>query len=469
MADLIIVNGKIVTPRELIPASISIYQGKIEKIGSRAEMLSGVEEIDAQGGYVIPGLVDPHVHFGLRGPKNVWQAIQEEWKPETCGAIHGGVTTLLVMLCWQQDYLPAIESLTPWAEENSYGDFGYSVVVQNEAHIKELEKLFPKGITSYKHFFTAFKGKEGEQIGLFHCDEGTLFRSFVKIAELGPPALAMVHAEDSDLYNYFIEKVRSSGRDGLEAWADARPNFCESLRVESAALMAEKAKAALHFVHISTKESLEILAKYMQKGVNISAEAVPHTLTVSKHRNSEVGVWGKFVPPLRGPEDMDALWMALRAGVLQHVATDHCCYTREEKERGGGKFGSIWQVPPGISNVMEHWLPVMMTYGVNQGRITIQKLVEVCCENNAKRFGLYPRKGAIVPGADADLVILDPNNRKEVDEKFYHGRNRDISVHWGETLAGIPRYVLLRGKVIVDKGQMVSPKCIGRFTPSQRI
>ncbi|MGE5473928.1 MAG: dihydroorotase [Ignavibacteriales bacterium] len=454
-ADILIKNGKVVTPNGILETSILVNDGRISGLGSQTDGITAKKHIDAKGRYIIPGLVDPHMHFGLRNPKDVINAIKEEWEPETCGAIYGGVTTILVMLCSKDEYTPMLRELRDWAKTKSYSNYGFTAVIQNKKHIEEIQTLFEIGVRGFKHFFTAFKGIEGEKIGLNCCEEELLCESFEKIAQIGSSAVAMIHAEDSGIYNYYIDKIKESGQDGLKAWADARPNFCEYLRVEFAARLALEFNLPLHFVHISTKESLEIIKKYKKLGANISAEMVPHTIAVPYEKNDEIGVWGKFVPPLRSQKEIEELWKGIKDGTIEHISSDHCCYTREEKEKGGGKFGSIWNPPPGISNVMEHWLPVLVTYGVKEGKIDIQGLVKICCENNAKRFGLFPRKGCIAPGSDADLVILDIDKPYVVDEKFYHGRNKDISIHFGETLYGRPQTLIVNGETVIEEGELL--------------
>jgi dihydropyrimidinase/dihydroorotase len=376
-------------------------------------------------------------------------------------ALYGGVTTVVPMIMAEGSYVPLVRDLIEWGNAKSPVDFALTPIIHTDQHVAEIPQLFTMGTASFKHFFTAFKGEEGRQVSLSSVDEGQFFRSLETIRDCGGPAFAMCHAEDCDLYRIFVDRVKSSGQDGLGAWADARPPFTEFVRIEMASALAFEANAPLYFVHLSTGKSVEIVQKYKQKGARLSAEAVIHTLTAFREQD-EMGVWGKFVPPLRSREEIKPLWDGIRSGVIDTVATDHCTYTLEDKEGKGGKFGSIWDVPPGISNVQEHWLPVLWTDGVQTGQITVQDVARLCAENAARRFGLYPKKGAIVPGADADLVIVDDTTSCTVDQNFYHGRDSRFSIYQGRKLVGRPKLTMLRGRTVMRDGQYLGGQT-GRF------
>ena len=473
MIDTVITNGTVVTSTEMRIASVAIDGGRVIMVADHSLMPAARETINAEGKYVLPGFVDPHVHFGIAGgPMNEEAGrIKRDFEPESRNAAHGGVTTCLLMFL--DPGTPAeVEELIQWGNERSYVDFGFVVTVRDTQEIALIEPFVAKGITTFKFFFNAFKKGpiEANPVYNWHfgCDEATLYQSFETIRRIGPPAIAVVHAEDNDLFNYFAPAAERTGKNDLVAWELSRPPICEFTRVELTAQFAESTQCPVHFYHFSTARSVEILKRYLDRGVDLSAEVVPHTLTVSKHAWEEVGVWGKFVPPLRGDDEIEALWQGIRAGIIRHISTDHCPYTREEKEVGGGKFGSIWEAPPGISNVFGHWLAVLFTEGVRKGRITLQKLVEVCSENNAKRFGLYPKKGAIAVGSDADIVIIDPKVEHLVDENFYHGRDSTISIHMGQRLIGKPWLTMLRGKVIVREWKTAAEPGVGRYIPSLR-
>ena len=467
MIDKVIANAKIVTPSEVVHGSIAVDDGRIELIGPGFLMPKAKQTVDAGGRYVIPGLVDPHVHYGLVGTAPFKENCKRDWRPDSVGAAFGGVTTVMPMLMEKDSYIPVAKELRRWGEENSAVDFAFTLIVSQEHHLRDLNALFDDGMTAYKHFFTAFKGAEGEQINVQGVDEGFFYRSLEAIRGLGAPALAMCHAEDCELYNVLIKQQQSMGKDGLKAWDAARPPFTESVRIEMASRIAYEANAPLYFVHLSNGESIRAVQKYKAMGARLAAEAVIHTLTVSCEQEKEIGNWGKFVPPLRTWAEIHNMWRGIRAGVFDTIATDHCTYSLEDKTLGHGKFGSVWDVPPGISNVQEHWLPVLWTDGVKTGRITVHELVKLCSENTARLFGLYPRKGAISAGADADLVILDDTTTHLVDESFYHGRDPRLSIYQGRKLFGRPWMTILRGKTIVKDGKYVGDHGDGKFVPAR--
>jgi dihydropyrimidinase len=458
MIDTVIHNAKVVTSSEVIAGSIAIDGGRIELIGPSWQMPKCREEIDAGERFVIPGLVDPHVHYGLiPEPGGSFASdCKRDWRPDSVGAAFGGVTTVMPMLMAHDSYVPVTKELIGWANENSATDFAMTVIVHDEQHLTDMNELFDLGVTSFKHFFNAYQDEEGEQIQLAPVDEGTLFRSLEKIRGLGPPAIAMVHAEDCGLYSQFIAREIAKGNDGLKAWNDARPPFTESIRVEMASKLAYEARAPLYFVHLSNKESIEIVQRYKHMGTRLAAEAVIHTLTVSCEQEDEVGIWGKFVPPLRSWDEIHNMWRGIHAGVFDCVATDHCTYTLEDKTQGQDKHkGSIWDIPPGISNGQEHLLPVLWTEGVLTGRITVNELAQLTSEKAARHFGLYPRKGAISPGADADLIIVDDSTWHTIDDKFYHGKDTRFSIYMGRKVTGRPKLTMLRGKTIMNDGKFV--------------
>lgn len=467
-ADLIVRNGWVVSPRETRFASVAIEGGRIVKVGTASEMPKAKDEIDAKGNYVIPGLVDVHVHYGITGKEMpYWKRIARDIEEETLAAAYGGMTTHFPMLCEPGPYGPVVEELIGYCNEHSYINTSFTAIVQGDDHIAEMPSLQKQGLSTFKHFFNPYKNERFDTLTFAPVNEGQLLRSLEMIRSLGAPGLAMVHAEDCDLYEHFDKKARAAGLNGLEGWAAARPNICEYSRVELACMIALEAHAPIHFVHISCGESIEILQRYQARGLNVSAEVVTANISSSYEDSSSIGVWGKFCPPIRGPKERERLWEGMRAGAIRHIATDHCGYRRNEKEGKSGQFGSIWEAIPGISNGQEHMLPAAITYGVKTGLISMEQLVALCCENSAKRFGLYPRKGVIAEGFDADIAIVDLNAERKVDESFYHGRGRDHSLFWGRTLAGLVTDTIVLGKPVIRDCHAVGRPGTGRYVPQR--
>ena len=292
MIDTVIINAKIVTPNDITHGCIAIDGGRIEMVGPHFLMPKSREVIDAEERFVIPGFVDPHVHYGIMSEPTFAEHCKHDWKADSVGAAFGGVTTVLPMLQSNESYVPLVEELIGWGNTNSAVDYAFTVIVHQDLHMDDMTALFDKGVTAYKHFFTAFKGGEGYWIGLSDVDEGYLFQSLEKIRALGAPARALCHAEDCELYTVLIEQERAKGNDGLKGWADARPPFTEAVRIEMASRLALETNGPLYFMHLSTDESVKTVQKYKELGANLAAEAVIHTLTVSNDQDDEVGIWG---------------------------------------------------------------------------------------------------------------------------------------------------------------------------------
>jgi len=472
MADLVIKNGKVVTPCGIIEGGIAVKNGKILKVGSEANLPSAERTVDANGNFVIPGFIDVHTHIGIGAP--IGPAFDKRWQSqfttETEGAIHGGVTSLRTTLWAKESYLPLIDKYIAWGEQNSYIDFGIYPCLIAPAHIDELVPMAERGMPSWKCFYDPYEAEEGEQVfgRPAHTDAGKLYRAMAIYAEWGYPGLVMIHAENYALYTMLQAKLIKEGRKDLKAWSDSRPNICEAMMIESAAMIAEETGGSLYIVHMSTGEGVDICKKYQDKGVNVIAETLPCFLTHTKHVHDEFGVWGKINPPFREKSDIVRMFEGIRTGVVTNIGTDHCAYTRKEKEQEVGKYGDVWKVQPGLSGGMEHWLPIMFTECFNKGRLSVEQIVKVCCENNAKVFGLYPKKGAIQEGSDADLVIVDPDKEGKVDENFYHCINKDYSVYWGWKLKGMPVMTIVGGRIMVEDGQTIGKPGYGRFLPSRR-
>lgn len=471
MIDSVIRNGAVVTPNGVLKGGVAVDKGVIVAVGPDDSLPQEAKKaIDAKGNFVIPGFVEPHTHIGLGPAKYVFnESWQSQWESESEEAIHGGVTTIRTNLAVQGPYLPVIDQYIGWGEANSYLDFSIYPTVINEEHIDELLPMAEKGMPSWKCFFDAYQAEEGDQIGLRHTDAGKLYKAFEKFKEFGYPAVVMIHAEEYALYHMLEGRLIAKGRTDLKAWSDSRPNICEAMKIEAGAMICEEVGQGggvpLYVVHMSTKEGVDICKKYQDRGVPVIAETLPCFLTHTKHMGDEVGVWGKINPPFREKEDMKRMWEGLRSGVVTAMGTDHCAYNQEDKESGLGKYGNVWKALPGLSGGMQHWLPVLFTDGYHGSKLSVEQIVKICCENNAKIFGLYPKKGVLQPGSDADIVIVDPEKRATIDESFYKGLNKTYSIYWGKELRGMPVMTMSRGEVLMQDGRTVGKPGRGKFVP----
>ncbi|TYT62722.1 dihydroorotase [Natrialba swarupiae] len=450
--DLRVVNARVVTPEGTLSGGVAADDGIIVGVGTESNLPDAEREIDAEGNYLIPGFIDPHVHWGLsRYEYEYHEGLEHDFETETRGAVHGGVTTVVNFLLQKEPYVPDMDFFKQAGEENSYIDFAYHAIVHQDHHVDEIEQLAEEGIRSYKIFFNWYKHASPE-LGIDHSDAGRTYKVLDKVSEI-PDGVVMFHAENEDLAIERRKELQEEGRNDLEAWSEAAPNICEAMQIEQIGQLTEYTDSRAYIVHMSTGEGVDICERYQQKGVNLHAETLPAFLSHT-YEQEDLGVWGKISPPLRGEESKKRLWEGLRTGVVDYMGTDHCPHKIEFKEKEEGKHGDIWDAIPGDNNGIEYFLPVMMSEGVNKNRISMERLVEVCAENNAKRWGLYPRKGALVEGSDADMVIVDLEKSAVVDDDFYHTMEPRYSTFHGEELTGLPTHTIVGGETVVEDGEL---------------
>jgi dihydropyrimidinase/dihydroorotase len=453
-ADIVIRNGRVVTPQNTILGGVAIKGTQIVAVGADAALPEASRYIDAQGGYIIPGLIDIHYHLGAGGPAD---RIESDFKTETPGCALNGVTTICSMLATLESYIPFAKKITEWGRGKSYVNYAFHCAIQLPAHLEEMTKLCDLGMSRFKMFYTAYKGEEGRKIGQLGCDDGMVYRACEILAEYGFPAMATLHCEEQDIMDLLQPRYEGKRMD-LPAWTEARPDFIEAMSVDSAAWIAKATGAPIHIAHMSTREAVEELKRWQQAGVRIYGETTPTYLTMTKY--DPVGLFGKINPPLREKDDQDALWAALRDGVITTMGTDTCPYTRKEKEQGG----DLWSALPGFATGVEIFCAVMISEGVNKGRLSIEQMVKATSEGTARLLNLYPRKGALVPGADADIVVVDPHREWTVRSQEMVTRAKEWSPYEGMKLKGIPVSTLVMGELVAENRQ-VTGKPNGRFVP----
>ena len=451
--DTVVKNGRIVSPGGIFARGIAIHNGKIVAITDDEHLPEAARMIDAGGNYVLPGIVDIHVHIGLYHP------FEDEIK-DTVAAAFAGSTTLGTYVGMgasaQKDTYAA--SFGQWKEvweKNSVVDAFFHGGIISETNIGEITtNARSYGITSYK-FMMVSKGAEAVQMGNAETDDGFMWQGFKNIAALGYPARAMVHAEDIEVIQRILPQVAATRRQDLAAWDEARPGFCETLDVERAIALARATGVPLYIVHVSNAASVDIIAKARAEGVDVVGETCPQYLALTKF--ASLGPLGRINPPLRDEACQERLWQGIREGTIQCVGSDHCSTTREMKK-------DLWQAPSG-SPGLAALLPVMLSEGVNKGRITLEKLVEVCCYNNARISGIYPQKGTIQVGSDADLVIVDLDKEVRLTVEKANYTVADYCPYDGWEVKGWPILTMLRGNILVEDGRLVTKPGLGRYIP----
>jgi dihydropyrimidinase len=456
-ADCIIRNGIVVTPHGIVIGGVAVRGTKIVSVASDELLPDAVRFIDANGGYVIPGLIDIHYHLGAGGPL---ERIESDFKTETPGVALNGVTTVSSMLASLDSYVPLAPMVIGWGRGKSYVNYALHCAIETASHLDELKQLCDMGMCRFKMFYTAYKGEEGRKIGQLGCDDGMVYRAFEFFANYGSPAIGTLHCEEQDIMDLLQPRYENKRMD-LAAWTEARPDFIEAMSLDSAAWIAKETGAPVHIAHMSTREAVEELARWQKAGVRIYGETTPTYLTLTK--NDNLGLFGKINPPLRERDDQEALWAALREGIITTMGTDTCPYTREEKEQRG----DLWSALPGFATGVEIFCSVMMSEGVNKGRLSIEQMVKVTSEGTARLLNLYPRKGALVPGADADIVIVDPNRETTIHAKDLLTRANGWSPFEGMKVKGMPVFTMVMGEIVAENRELVG-KPNGRFVPVKK-
>ena len=446
--DLVVRNARVVTPSGVRRGGVAADDGVIVSVAADATLPDGETDVDADGNFLLPGFIDPHVHLGRRDAGYPEQ-FEIDFETETRGAVHGGVTCLLNFVEQGDHYLPDLDTFVRTGEERSYVDFSHHMVMSHAHHVDEVEGLAEAGLTSFKMFFNMYKYTD---IDIEPCEADRVCEVLRKVAEI-PGAVGMFHAENAEVQRDAERRVRATGRSDLAAWTEASPNVAEAMQIEQIGMLTEYTDSNSYVVHISTAEGVDAVERYQRRGVRLHGETLVTFLVNTK--DEDLGVWGKVSPPLRGERSQKRLWEGLRTGVLNHVGTDHVAMSKEAREMGQGKYGEhMWETSPGIQPGVEFLLPMMFTEGYARNRLGVERIVEVCSTNNAKRFGLYPRKGAIAEGSDADLVVVDPDRTATIDDDFFHTREpRWSSVH-GREVRGLPTHTIVGGDLVVEEGTL---------------
>jgi dihydroorotase (multifunctional complex type) len=441
--DLIIHGGRIVTPVKTVRADIGVAGGRIRALGERRYMPSAAHEIDASGRYVLPGIVDPHCHLG-------YTETLEHTATETRAAATGGVTCAgIYLLALREGLLRQFDRLRAFFEANSCIDAFFHVMVIDEITTREIADCAGIGVNSFK-FNMGYKGPHADLLGISATDDGATFRGFRTIARMAPPARAAVHAENIDIHLMLRNELMAEGRRDYKVWNDSRPPFVEAECMRRAVYLARNAGCRLYFPHITIAEGVDIVAEARAQGLDVVGETCPQYLTHSNEDPARIFLThpatANVNPPMRDRAANARLWEGIAQGAIQTIGSDLAPTTLAMKGE------DIWNAPMGLGNVSEFLLPVMLSEGVNKGRISIEKLVEVCSYNPARVFGAFPRKGQIEVGADADLVIVDMERRRTVSARELQSMC-DWTIYDGWELTGWPTQVFLRGHLIAENGK----------------
>ncbi len=453
--DLIVKGGTVVTASDTFIADVGVVNGKVAALGTIAD--PGKRVIDARGKVVIPGGIDVHTHFDMpfMGATTI-----DDFTTGSTAAVFGG-TTSVVDFAIQKKGKTFRHALDDWhkrAAGKSAVDYGFHMIVTDfpEKQQKEMDKLVDEGVASFK-LFMAYPG-------IFMSDDTTIFRALMRTRDNG--GMICMHAENGSVIDVLIQKAIAEGKTSPEWHALTRPMTAEAEATHRAIAMAEIAGVPIYFVHLSAGDAMEEVRAARARGLPVFAETCPQYLYLSEDDYRRPGFEGaKFVmsPPLRPQGNSERLWRGLVRNDLQVVSTDHCSFCMKAetnqpgKELGKKDFSKIPNGAPGV----EYRL-LLLWDAVQKGRITENRFVEITSTAPAKLFGLYPRKGHLNPGADADIVVLDPNKTHTFSTKNHHSA-ADYNPYEGVTVKGSIRDVIVRGVSMVSDGKWAGKTSHGKF------
>ena len=445
--DAVIRGGDVVLPygggaRRI---DLAIKGGRIAAHLAPGMDVEANEVIDSTGRVVLPGVIDPHTHLNLGDPPT-------SFLTETRAAALHGITTIMNFLMSNDPYAEDYRQYREWGDAQSYVDYGLHAVISTREQMAELDTYINDfGISSFK-FFMSFRGEEGAYIGLPPISDGLMYELLEQLGQR-PGTVLCVHTENIEVVWSVRKRLEESGRDDLKAWHESRPPFTEAEAAVRAMLFGRETGSTPYIVHTSTAETLEAACSFRREGGEVYIETCPHYL--SHTYESPVGTYGKQNPPLRSPEDQEALWAAIADGTVDSIGSDHA------PRLGDRKQGTIWSASPGQPN-MPLILPVMLSEGVNARGLPLERVAEATSANAARIFGMWPQKGSLQVGADADLVIADLNESHTVTAAALQGR-ADYSIYEGMTLTGWPVHTMVRGQTVSRDGQLTASPGDGRY------
>ncbi len=451
--SVLIRGGTIVTADRTYRGDVYSENGTIKAIGEKLDVPAGAEVVDAGGCYVMPGGIDPHTHMELPFMGTV--ASEDFFTGTTAGAA-GGTTMIIdfVIPSPQQNIMEAYKTWRGWSEKAAT-DYSFHVAITwwDESVHKDMGTLVAEhGVNSFKHFM-AYKGA-------IMAEDEVLVNSFTRARELG--AICTVHAENGELVFHLQQELLKKGITGPEGHPLSRPPEVEGEAANRAIRVAQVLDVPLYVVHNSCIESLEAITRARQEGQRVFGEVLAGHLLVDdsvyRHPDWDFAAAHVMSPPFRSKKHQDALWRGLQSGNLQTTATDHCCFCAPQKAAGRDDFTII---PNGTAGI-EDRMGVLWHHGVNSGKLTMNEFVAATSSNAAKIFNIYPRKGSITVGADADVIVWDPKKSRTISAKTHH-QNIDFNIFEGMTVTGANTMTMSQGKIVYQDGEVRTERGVGRY------
>ena len=462
-ADYLIAGGLVVSGSRIAREDILVKDGTITQVGPDLADERAARAIDASGKYVLPGIIDAHNH-----PVNT-----DKMDTFSISAAFGGITTVIPFVQnlrsrgVEGTAADTVRRFIEEAERISYLDFGVHAILVGDDDVEDqVPELIEMGVISFKMFMTY------PRRGMMMPDDKML-RAMALASEAG--GVAMVHAENGYCIDYLVDALTAVGMTTREYYARSQPRILEIEAATRAATYATVTGCPLYIVHLSAREVLDVLAQFKGDGPAVYGETCPQYLDLTNSATLEHGALAKIGPPLREGEDNEAMWEGIASHLIDTIGSDFCGYSKAQKYSGGQTVGPVAE-PAGPDdtasifdasfggNWAEQMLSVVYQEGVNRGRITLCRLVQVMCENPAKIFGLYPMKGTLQPGSDADLVLFDPTVRHTLSAEAQHCKS-DFTMFEGKEVLGKPVFSMQRGQVVIEDGELVRQAGRARFLP----
>lgn len=454
--DIAIVNASIVVPNVgIVNTNIAIKDGKVAEF--TPDEVQADRRIDVEGLYVLPGVIDPHVHYG------VYTSVDKAAETESRSAAVGGVTTMMRMFRLYGSYREKLKKHLDASAKAHIIDYAYHASILTPEHVNEIDYCINVGITSFKLYMN-LKG----EVGTIYMDmepytdklidgnvntDDALVKSTIKTAA-SHKALVLAHAEDPDVCNVEMQKAKNEDKNGLSAWSECRPSKSEHDTIVKISSLSRENKCKLYLPHIGSSAAIDAIKNERKNGTEMFVETCPHYLT---HSTDFQNITAKVVPPIRSKEDVKSMWEAVRDGTVNCMGTDHVA-NRLDMKLGNGDLWSALSGFPGIATM----LPVLLSEGVNKGRIRIEKVAALTSMNAAEIFGMFPRKGTISIDSDADIVLVDLEKEQKVTPELLQSYS-DYTIYDGMTLKGWPVMTIVRGQVVMEDGQVTGKPGCGKF------
>lgn len=460
MHDLILKNGLVVTPTGLLEGGVAVDGETIARVAPTHDLGAGRREIDVQGKIIFPGMFDPHMHLGS-GDERTYEDMADAFAQDTKDIAIGGVTTLATTNVLRRDPLSqCLQESIACGSGRSWVDFKITGVILTDAHVEEIPMLAAEGCVSYK-LYTGYCCDQAERMGMRREGVGSdmFYRVCEQLHKIGRPSLVMIHAEEASVRNMLRERFKQAGRADLVAWAEHSPQWSESVQVFQYGVIAKEFDVPLYVVHISRAHTVDFVAWLQSQGYPIIGETVVPFLATTAHEMQErgMGIYAKIQPPIRFDSDRDRIWRGLRENTITAIGTDTIPYTSKYKDSQ-----DFWEARPGLNIQAIDTLPLLLTEGYHKGRIDIPTLARVLAENPARYFGLYPRKGVLQAGSDADVVVIDVEREATLGLHRMRGGS-DYSIWEGKSVKGMPVMTFLRGTLLAQDGEIVAERPNGHY------